>query len=1159
MLINLKVKTLDAQTHEFSIDNEITVREFKDKVAEKTNISAEQQRIIYCGRVLVDEKQLKEYDVNGKVVHVAERPPPSSRGSSSASAADNPPRRNTRGMRSSPLFRALDGMVVGTMAIPMNPGANNAQMQLNPFTTSSSFCMNRITVARHMLECANNIAAFLEDPSRGLNNSSLDILAQGRWTMESTVVEVGITAADIPQEQNIVDMLEGAVSAALRRNGNTNVTVVQLPTVFGSSENPDGTRTSTETTAVVVEEPMDDALEDSVDSAVLHTSTSTEEMETTNEDEAPQLDGAAPVSPVSTVLSGTAATAGTSSSTNSLGSATSGGAGSCDATNDDANSCDASSGGATTSATSSSTASSTVEPNNSTRRRTGTGVLADVIDQMRAVQTRLNPFVERFYDMLRNEPTFEENDTAGRENAQRLYDRVSEAFHYMSHAQHAISDLLLDVSQPAPRYLACRPILVEQSGYVSSNNYLSTAAATAAAGLGHLAGSARQQPQQQQQSQQGRAQTQAPQAPRRPETESPATNPVTTAADAAASSNAPVDDPVDEPIAPPTVINAPAVAAPNAANGRNTSNHQMQVARLIQAVVNSAPIDAEFHVQINAPNVVSFGAPINASSSATRTSTAPQQQNNAQVAAERSDNHSQTEAVNGSEDIPPAQSPTQARATTATLPTTATQTRSTSRPHVQIGSLPAGGGWNGRVIPANMMSSFDRFLPCSSHHVREPEHVNANNSSGANTGTSAQNGARVNQRTLRNITDLFHRSGPPFVSAPLLGVRANAAIAAAARSTAASSARSTLAARTPEPQLPAVVPAVRIDSETRRRLCLRVQLLNFIKDRMFAGAPINEDTITEAVNKAIRWLHDVLFFLPQYDLPRYNSRDSIEKLLRHSLPGIIDLVNRSQDNVQDFEQRLSDLITRLMKRLFSILAVCAGRVNAEIYWCELMRTLLAKLRSNFRGESLQFLQIYVSTKVPTATDTNDAQQFLVHRNIESELSDTDTDVEMTEVASTSQNNKFSLDVDDPESMQQDDVVVGSEEWHSSFPADWIPIISRDIQRQREQPSEAPFSDAYIAGMSTKRRKIIQNSKPPTDIKSLVRDSVQQAIRATGVSTSTASNQSLTPDEITAAIAADSSVQASYCETLRSKIGERLKTDAAYKPDRFANTSKFFNK
>lgn len=58
--------------------------------------------------------------------------------------------------------------------------------------------------------------------------------------MESTVVEVGISAADNMdisqnQTQNIVEALHGAVSAALRQNGHPNVTVVQLPPVFGSS------------------------------------------------------------------------------------------------------------------------------------------------------------------------------------------------------------------------------------------------------------------------------------------------------------------------------------------------------------------------------------------------------------------------------------------------------------------------------------------------------------------------------------------------------------------------------------------------------------------------------------------------------------------------------------------------------------------------------------------------------------------------------------------------------------------------------------------------------------------------------------------------------------------------------------------------------------
>lgn len=63
------------------------------------------------------------------MLHVAERPPFSQRGAN-ATNNDEPMRfRNMMGgrptprnLRNSPYFRALDGMLVGTMAIPVNNG-----------------------------------------------------------------------------------------------------------------------------------------------------------------------------------------------------------------------------------------------------------------------------------------------------------------------------------------------------------------------------------------------------------------------------------------------------------------------------------------------------------------------------------------------------------------------------------------------------------------------------------------------------------------------------------------------------------------------------------------------------------------------------------------------------------------------------------------------------------------------------------------------------------------------------------------------------------------------------------------------------------------------------------------------------------------------------
>ncbi|XP_032597491.2 large proline-rich protein BAG6 isoform X2 [Drosophila grimshawi] len=1366
MLINLKVKTLDARTHDFSIDNELTIRQFKDQIAVKTNIAAENQRIIYQGRVLADDKQVKEYDVDGKVLHVAERPPFSQRGAN-ATNNDEPMRgfrsmagRPTpRNMRNSPYFRALDGMLVGTMAIPVNNGnltAAGTRTPPNRFPNSSSFCINRITVAQHMIDCANNIAAYLENPEIGLNNQPLDILQRGHWTMESTVVEVGVSSTDMPRNNNIIDMVQDAVTAALSRNTpGRNYTVVQLPTVYtnegsggggGGGENTQQQQSQQQQQQSRDEEGASGEAASASDSAGNSESSEEttaaaaviiEDVIVTDEDE---RSASPPSTEDATAAAGVAAGA--------EAEAGAGAAAGAAAAGEDPN-------GANVTGVDS-------------RRRTRPQVLASVIQRYRTVESRLATFVDRYQEILLQDPEFGEQNNVERDNAQRTFDRVSEALHYLSHAQHAISDLMLDLSQPGPRVLTCRPILVEQSGYIRSNNIFTpnlvaaplsdlllptTEAAASAAATGHApapipatgsnplpasaptaaggaqpeqltlhqllesfesdrwmrgAAGATAQPQFQLPSptygpqgavagaQRGQPPFEPTSPPYGPGTAVPAATatgaipaPVGTRpgreasssdsmeedeerqlllADAAAALVAGlgqrtdnVEDPVDEPmVAPPSPANAAGTLPQQQQTPRPEMNEHveqsvesadeaparprfrlympvplpppnphMRMARLIQAVVNSATNDADLRLEFNMPNVINLPVHVITAALHPRAAGAPVVANEGaatgtQIAAAVAAAAAAAAATATAVSEPNAATATAATAATTlgasgaastssgtrsgeqranTLPTTATQTRSTARPQIQIGG---NNNWAGRIAPTH--TAFDRFLPCNSHHIREQEPLiqqtnNNNNISsigiGTGSGNSIRRGAYNNAASSRATNGLVGTgTGTANVATttttttntapPGIGVVSNAAVTAnaadgpaagsgaGAGAIAASVSGSNTSLATTSS---AAGGGAGAGAQAARNL--RAQVRSFVHQTVFEGGPINEQTIPTAIDRALDWFADCLLFLRQYERPEYNSHDSVCNMLRRSLLLVISLCVEPIHCHIRFEHRLKLICEQFRTRLYSVLFLCLGSDNAELFWRQLMQVLGVPLRSNFRNEALQFLCIYIDPRIPAQTDTADAEQFLVLRNAAQstlptdddqleqqqqqehqqqqqqaapEQQSLDNDIEMAEVASSS-NSATEMEPPLPA------VTPGSEPWHNSFPNDWLPVITRDLQTQTEQnQAQPPYSDAYISGMSAKRRKIIQTEKPPTNVECLIASGVQRAIHRTGLSNSSgggnATNPAINPDVIINAIAHDAVVQASYTDAVRTNVRDRIKHDIDYKSGKYPQITKF---
>uniref|UniRef100_A0A8C8II90 Large proline-rich protein BAG6 n=1 Tax=Oncorhynchus tshawytscha TaxID=74940 RepID=A0A8C8II90_ONCTS len=113
--------------------------------------------------------------------------------------------------------------------------------------------------------------------------------------------------------------------------------------------------------------------------------------------------------------------------------------------------------------------------------------------------------------------------------------------------------------------------------------------------------------------------------------------------------------------------------------------------------------------------------------------------------------------------------------------------------------------------------------------------------------------------------------------------------------------------------------------------------------------------------------------------------------------------------------------------------------------------------------------------------------------------------------------------------------------------EWVPIIRHDMLSQRKMKAQPPLSDAYLHGMPAKRRKTHQGEGPHLSLS----EAVSRAARAAGVRPVT------TPDSLQGELE-EPELQEAYQEQVRSDIKERVRDDPEFSSQRFPNTHRAFS-
>ncbi|XP_017893055.1 large proline-rich protein BAG6 isoform X2 [Ceratina calcarata] len=1193
-MINLTVKTLDSQNHPFSLeDDQITVREFKEYIAETVAVPADSQRLIYCGRVLHDRMKLNDYDVNGKVIHLVQRAPPQpnrcgndrgqnqNQSSGSVNWHHNPLRPQHH--RLSRMQR--HAMYLGAMAVPAGVVAEHGTNSIPIPQFSSSFSNSRLVAARHMLERADRVMDRLENPrSSNLPTAETNPPSLGQLMQESEIdVEQPLSSENEGRTNNGARLIEtaiAAIAAALSTAGANNVTLVR-----GSSDEISESRP-------VVNESNEETQPDT-------------QRQQPQQQQQPQPQTQPQPQPQTQPQPQPQTQPQSQSQPQQEQEPEQG-----------------------------STSTSDGQGNPRTPVVPRLSRLAEMLDLLLDTQDRLRPHIERYRKIMHDDPSLPPGERV--EENQTYVNGVGECIHYMSHACHSLSDVIVDMSQEPPRTLRCRPIVIQHSAIwrnpgIPIQAHISLHGRNANNNNGN-----------EENGESGSAPTQAETSETNTENSSqqqefPCTTPAQTEqpeqqqqqqSEPLFSFNLPHDVELLMEVAPEGNIDAVSgdeqtQSSETNNNNNNNNNNGARVSATTGTFSWGSPNFLRDLMQTVAGHMIQGG-----------TATVIQQ----------------TVAPVDTGNTNAGQS-TQARSNVGTHPTTATRTRSTSRPHrFRHVTHPVGGG-----MSLGPTYDFDPFLPCQSHHVRhtssftsspvtspsqgtrtnqtttaetqtQPQtattssatsntsstNTTASTTSQANmndpaiyllhqvlgsTGTQPQTTININSdnpgmaETLGNMLQMYTGgtvhvgiTGPgndnPVRDVTLANLLERRGIQMSIFTSQAENFLVNLCVL--------VVQNMTLEGLIRLRIGqseplsnLRAPLQEFFR-QSFPNVPT--ETIQEqAIERMLLLLrpHFENLLNAEEDNNRNGSRidlcATIEALFRRHIKDILHHLFNNEIDDANFGQEVFIIVNNMGRELCAVLrySIRGGQEGLELMASRFVTEMLEGIHPTMRRLIVNafVIQFRIYSLLVIQPPESEILPLLIYKEVPPQAT-------IVSTAATHQPSQPQSDIEPMEtetvevrttleasSLPEDgDEIPETFPGHEVLPSDWVPIIARDGVRQRRQlqmqgitnGGVAAFSDAYLGTLPTKRRKLIEQQKPrllvsPTPNHSAIAASMERLVREGVIRAGVEENEGAA-----VAVAVDPGVRHAFGQAIRDSLNpNRYGTPDFPDPSRFPNATKYF--